>query len=136
MARFRLSRPAQMDLANIFATGTRLWGVEGERRYATTLATAMRQIAADPEGRVTRGRGELLPGIRSFHLRYTRVDDPASRVRRPVHVLYYRAVGPDLIEIVRVLHERMEPARQIAGFPGNGLDEPPGDGASRNTQPR
>jgi plasmid stabilization system protein ParE len=26
-----------------------------------------------------------------------------------VHVLYYRAVAPGLIEIVRVLHERMEP---------------------------
>jgi toxin ParE1/3/4 len=117
MARFRLSRPAQMDLVNIFATGTKQWGVEAERRYATTLAAAMRQVAAEPEGRVTRGRDELLPGIRSFHLRHARVDDPGSRVRRPVHVLYYRPVEPELIEIVRVLHERMEPARQIAEFP-------------------
>ena len=117
MARFRLSRPAQTDLANIFATGTKQWGAEAERRYAATLASAMRQVAAEPEGRVTRGRDELLAGIRSFHLRHARVDDPVSRVRRPVHVLYYRAVGPELIEIVRVLHERMEPARQIADNP-------------------
>jgi plasmid stabilization system protein ParE len=34
-----------------------------------------------------------------------------------VHVLYYRPVEPELIEIVRVLHERMEPARQIAEVP-------------------
>jgi toxin ParE1/3/4 len=127
MARFRLSRPAQMDIANIFATGTRQWGVEAERRYAVVLASAMRQVAADPEGRVTRGHGDLLPGIRSFHLRHARVDDPGSRVRRPVHVLYYRAIEPEVIEIFRVLHERMDPARQIRETPEDGLDEPPED---------
>jgi toxin ParE1/3/4 len=36
-----------------------------------------------------------------------------ARVRGPVHVLYYRVVRPDLVEIVRVLHERMEPSRHI-----------------------
>jgi len=114
MARFRLSRPAQMDVAGIFAQGTELWGSEAERRYGVMLATAMRQVAADPEGRVTRDCDKLLPGLRSFHLRHARVDDPVSRVRRPVHVLYYRAIAPQLIEIVRVLHEKMEPARRIA----------------------
>jgi toxin ParE1/3/4 len=114
MARFRLSRPAQMDVACIFEQSDELWGAEAERRYAVTLATAMRQVAADPQGLVTRNRDELLPGIRSFHLRHARVNDPGSRVRRPVHVLFYRAVEPELIEIVRVLHERMEPARRIA----------------------
>ena len=76
MARFRLSRPAQMDVAGIFASSAERWGAEAGRRYAVTLATAMRQVAADPQGRVTRGRGELLPGVRSFHLRHARVDDP------------------------------------------------------------
>ena len=113
MARFRLSRPAQMDIAGIFAQSAELWGAEAERRYAVTLATAMRQAAADPEGRVTRGRGELLPGLRSFHLRHARIDDPECRVRHPAHILYYRAIGPQLIEIVRVLHERMEPGQRI-----------------------
>jgi toxin ParE1/3/4 len=113
MASFRLSRPAQMDVARIFATSAKEWGAAAGQRYAATLASAMRQVAADPQGRVTRGRGELLPGVRSFHLRHARVDDPGSRVRRPVHVLYFRAIAPELVEIVRVLHERMEPARQI-----------------------
>ena len=60
---------------------------------------------------MSRERPELLLGIRSFHLRYARGDDPA--VRRPVHVLYYRVLQPGLIEIVRVLHERMEPSLQF-----------------------
>jgi len=51
--------------------------------------------------------------IRSFHLRHARTDDPEAKVRRPVHILYYRALTPNLVEIVRVLHERMEPSRHI-----------------------
>jgi len=50
MARFRLSRPAQADLAGILATSAERWGLEGRRRYAAILAAAMRKVAADPEG--------------------------------------------------------------------------------------
>ena len=113
MARFRLARPAQADLANILATSVERWGTEGRRRYASLLAAAMRMIAAEPEGPLTQSRKELLSGLRSFHLRHARGDDPQAKVRRPVHVLYYRAIQPGLIEIVRVLHERMEPSRHF-----------------------
>jgi toxin ParE1/3/4 len=34
-------------------------------------------------------------------------------VRRPVHVIYYREIAPGLVEIVRILHERMEPGRWL-----------------------
>jgi toxin ParE1/3/4 len=40
-------------------------------------------------------------------------------VRRPAHVLYYRALTPDLIEIVRVLHERMDPSRHMGAAGGS-----------------
>jgi toxin ParE1/3/4 len=125
MARFRLSHPAQVDVTSIFATSDGRWGAEAQRRYLVTLATAMRQVAADPQGRATRSRSELLPDIRSFHLRYARVDDPGSRVRRPVHVLYYRIIEPEVIEIVRILHERMEPIRQIGLASQDDPDLPP-----------
>jgi len=88
--------------------------VEGRYRYAAILATAMRTAAADPEGPVTRDRAELLPGIRSFHVRHARNDNAEAKVARAVHILYYRMIQPGLIEIVRVLHERMEPSRHLA----------------------
>ncbi len=56
---------------------------------------------------------DVLPGIRSFHIRHVAGADPRPQVRNPVHVLYYRTIGPELIEIVRVLHERMEPGRHL-----------------------
>ena len=118
MARFRLSRPAEADLAHILATSSERWGAEGRRRYAAILAAAMRKAAAEPRGQSTRERADLFPGIRSLHLRHARWNDPASKVRRPVHILYFRAAAPGLIEIVRVLHERMDPARHVG--PGTG----------------
>ena len=120
MARFRLARPAQIDLANILTTSTERWGAEGRQRYAALLVAAMRQVAAEPEGLVTKARAELRPGIRSFHVRYARGSTEPARVRRPVHVLYYRVVQKGVIEIVRVLHERMEPSRHLDELPAEG----------------
>jgi toxin ParE1/3/4 len=116
MARFRLSVPAQADLAHILATSAERWGFEGRRRYAAILAAAIRKVAANPKGPATRDRGELAPGIRSFNIRHARADAPEAKVRRPVHVLYYRVIGPGLIGIVRVLHERMEPSRHLTAL--------------------
>jgi toxin ParE1/3/4 len=73
----------------------------------------MREVAAEPAGPATRDRADLRLGIRSFHLRYARSDNPGGRIRRPVHVLYYRVGGAGIVEIVRVLHERMEPSGHL-----------------------
>lgn len=113
MAKYRLSQPAEDDLLHILATSEERWGTEGRDRYSATIAEAMRTVADNPIGPVTRARGELSVGLRSIHLRFTRLRGGKAVVRRPVHVLYYRIVAPDLIEIVRVLHERMEPSRHI-----------------------
>lgn len=113
MGQFRLARAAAADLTHILATSDERWGTVARRRYATIIAAAMRKVADDPEGLATRSRIAIAPGIRSFHLRHARSRDPDAKVREPVDVLYYRTVPPDLVEIVRVLHERMEPSRHI-----------------------
>jgi toxin ParE1/3/4 len=113
MARFRLSRLAEADLAHILATSEERWGMDGRLRYAAIIATAMRKVAAEPTGPVTRDRAELSTGIRSLHVRHARGRVREAKVRQPVHVFYYRAVAPGLVEIVRVLHERMEPSRHL-----------------------
>ncbi len=65
MARFRLSRLAQADLARILAISAERWGIEGRRRYAAMLAAAMRKVAADPEGQPERALN-LRPGSVAF----------------------------------------------------------------------
>lgn len=51
----------------------------------------------------------LRSGIRGVHIRYARRSAEAAKVRRPVHVLYYRVAQAGVIEIVRVLHEKDGP---------------------------
>jgi toxin ParE1/3/4 len=109
MGRFRLSVLARADLADILSVSAERWGPEGRRRYAALLAAAMRKVAADPDGATTRDRAELSRSIRSFHLRHARIGRGDPPIRQAVHILFYRAVRPGLVEIVRVLHERMEP---------------------------
>jgi toxin ParE1/3/4 len=116
-SRFRVARRAQTDLMIILGDGAEKWGTEASRRYGVALMRAMRQVASDPQGRLTRPRPDLRPDLRSFHLRHVRQNarqnarQPA--VKRPVHVIYYRVVEPGLVEIARILHDRMEPARQF-----------------------
>jgi len=110
MARLRVSRSARADLASILKTSLEHWGEDGRARYAALIAAAMRRTAAEPYGRLTRAHPELVPGVRSFHVRHLR---HGHGVGAPVHVLYYRPTSAGPIEIVRVLHERMDPQRHL-----------------------
>jgi toxin ParE1/3/4 len=114
VARFRLSSLARADLTQILAISVDRWGIEGKRRYAKVLAAGMRKVAAKPDGPGTQDRTELSLGVRSLHLRNALASKAAAKVSRPAQVLFYRVVGPGLVEIVRVPHERMEPSRHIA----------------------
>jgi toxin ParE1/3/4 len=114
VARFRIARPAQADLTNILAVSAERGGAEGRRRYAAALAEAMREVASHPEGPLTRPRAELAAGLRSFHIRHAPGPEPGSKVKHPVHILSCRITPQGIIEIVRVLHERMERSRHLA----------------------
>jgi len=107
--RFRISGPARADLSAILSTSLQRWGEDGRARYAALLVAAMQRIARDPHGPMTRDRPELLPGTRSLHLRHA---GRGHVVDAPVHMVFYRPIG-GLIEILRVLHERMEPSRHV-----------------------
>lgn len=114
VARFRVSKLAQSDLGRILTMSESRWGPEGRHRYAALIEAAMRQVADEPESAATRERNVLRRGTRSLHLRHVRVGSSAARVKNPVHILYYRSVRPELIEIIRALHERMDPNRHIS----------------------
>ncbi len=110
MASLRLSRAAVADLRAALAFSRTQFGDVAERRYAVTLAAALDLIARDPAGPNTRARPELGAGIRCLHARRTR---GAGRVRAPVHVICFR-VGPAAVEIIGILHERMDPFQHLA----------------------
>lgn len=109
MARYRLSEPAKADIGAILRRSEELYGKEARIRYRACLTAALRRVAADPEGHSTVDRAELDAGIRSFHVRHSRDESREAPVVNPVHVLFYRVIQPGVVQIVRVLHDRMEP---------------------------
>jgi toxin ParE1/3/4 len=118
MAGFRISRPARADLERILEISLERWGDDGQARYRALLEAALRAIASDPEGPLTRDRGLLGDRLRSFHLRHAR---HAHGVHDPVHVLYYRWTRSALVEVVRILHERMDPAAHLGAATQRGM---------------
>lgn len=113
MPRFRLTASAKRDMSSILRASKNEHGNDARTRYAALLWAAMRRVAENPGGRSTADRGDLRPGIRSFHIRHSRDESREAPVANPVHVIFYRVIQPGLLEIVRVLHERMEPGRHV-----------------------
>lgn len=114
MNRYRIARAAELDIEAILEVSLERWGREGRERYAGLLLAAIRAIAAAPRGPLTRARPELAGRARSFHLRHAR---RGRGVAAPVHVVYFRVDG-DVVEILRILHDHMDPGDHLrAGTP-------------------
>jgi toxin ParE1/3/4 len=96
VARFKLTKVARRDLAEIAAYTLEEWGDEQRVRYMTQLDARMRWIARSPQ------RGVSIERVRPGYWR-------ASEGR---HVIFYRVVEKR-VEIMRVLHERMLPKRHL-----------------------
>jgi toxin ParE1/3/4 len=111
VATLRISKPAGDDLETILATSLERWGEQGRDRYAALLTAALKALARAPLAPTTRERPELAPDVRSFHIRHLR---GRKGVHAPVHVIYYVATDSG-IDVLRVLHERMEPTQHVGG---------------------
>jgi toxin ParE1/3/4 len=111
VARYRFSEDAKTDLTQILTTSLERWGASRQNRYQSLLTAATRELAVNPERAMSVDRGDLLPGLRSFHVRYM---GRSHGVKSPVHVIYYRPLRASII-VLRVLHERMEAAAHFGG---------------------
>ena len=103
MAR-RLGAAAELDFANIVKWTAENFGARQSHIYRDTLVQAIRELAEGPDVPGSKGRDEISPGLRTLHV--------ARRGRRGSHFLMYRAAPNRTIEIVRILHDRMDIQRQ------------------------
>ena len=110
MANYRLAPPAQSDLAEILTASAIRWGQDASLRYAFLLYEVIQAVALNPQKPSSRKRDDLYAGLRSFHIRHVR----PTAVKHPPHVLYYRMVRPGFVEIVRILHDRMDPGLHLS----------------------
>lgn len=86
-----ISRKAIADLEDIYAYTARTWSVSQADRYYKLLFDEITHICRHPES------GRDMTHIRKAY--------KASKVKS--HVIFYR-VNNEVIEIVRILHERMD----------------------------
>jgi toxin ParE1/3/4 len=96
---YRLSVRAEADLAEIWAYSAEKWNLGQADRYIDALLSRFDWLCDNPQ--LWKPRPDITEGLYSYP--------------QQSHVIYFRALGdpPGLIEIVRVLHGRMEPARHV-----------------------
>ena len=97
MATFQLTNDAEMDMADIGRYTEAQWGRDQRIQYLTELDDSFHLLADAP------GMGEDCNYIRAGYRKH-----PVGR-----HLVFYRSVAADRIEIVRILHERMDVDRHL-----------------------
>jgi toxin ParE1/3/4 len=101
----RLGDEAERDLEAILRWTAEAFGPAQARRYRAVLKAAIGELVGGPGVVGSRAREEVLPGLRTVHV--------ARKGRRGRHLLMYRVVGEDTIEVVRILHDAMELTRHV-----------------------
>ena len=119
MADFRIAAAAQADIFDVISYTEQTFGDLVSRRYEALLKQAILDVAAEPHRQGSIARPELYAGAYTYHLRHSRyrAQSQAGLIRNPRHFLVYRLVHPDLIEILRLLHDAMELQRHFPGDP-------------------
>jgi toxin ParE1/3/4 len=98
MQGFVLTRLAKDDLNAIGRYTQETWGREQRNRYLTMLDEKFHDLAADPM------KGRDCSDIREGYRKHE-----AGK-----HIIFYRQIENDLIEIVRILHGRMDSPTRLS----------------------
>ena len=107
--RVRLGAAAEVDFANILKWTAENFGARQSRVYRDTLVKAIGELAGGPDAADSKARDDIMAGLRTLHI--------ARRGHRGSHFLMYRAAPNSTIEIVRILHHRMDLRRHVPSAP-------------------
>ena len=96
MGRYALSPQAQQSLKNIRAYSKKTFGEKQTRLYLQQLRDRMSTLADNPDS--GKQRDDIKSGYHSYY--------------EGSHAIYYR-IRDTYIEVIDVLHQRMDPARHL-----------------------
>jgi toxin ParE1/3/4 len=97
VSQYLLSPAAQADLEQIWDYTRGRWGLDQAEDYLRELQRGIERAAANPG--IGRPCDEIRPGYRKL---------PAGS-----HTLFYRVTAEAVIDVVRVLHQRMDVDRHL-----------------------
>lgn len=96
MRRYRLTPAAAEDLSSIWDYTEERWDVRQAEIYVSEIRAAIERIAGNPD------RGHACDDIRQSYRRYAIGS----------HLVFY-VVSHDHVDVVRILHQRMDPTRHL-----------------------
>ncbi|GAA2087861.1 MULTISPECIES: type II toxin-antitoxin system RelE/ParE family toxin [Brevibacterium] len=96
MKEYRLTPAAKRDISSIWDFTQERWDAHQAETYVTDIRSAIERIAAQPD------RGRACDEIRRGYRRYSIGS----------HLLFYVENG-NYIDIIRILHQRMDPSRHL-----------------------
>jgi toxin ParE1/3/4 len=111
--RVRLGSAAELDFANILRWTSENFGTRQSRVDRDTLVKAITELSGGPDVAGSTARDEIMSGLRTLHV--------ARHGRRGSHFLMYRAASGGTIEIVRILHDRMDLQRRFPAATDHGI---------------
>lgn len=105
LRRIRLTAQAENDFLNIATWTKQAFGTQQSDHYIDTLLLAIEAIASNPNLPGVRVRDDLAPGACTLHA--------ARSGRKARHFIVFKKNEPDLIDILRVLHDSMDLQRHL-----------------------
>ena len=97
MAKFRLTDQAEQDFDGIGSYTLDMWGLDQAVHYLTKLDETFMALARTSA--LGKDRHDLRPGLLSY---------PCNK-----HIIFFRRDGENNVEILRILHERMDFIRHL-----------------------
>ncbi|MGB1041265.1 MAG: type II toxin-antitoxin system RelE/ParE family toxin [Flavobacteriales bacterium] len=98
MAEYKLTNKAVEDLSKIWDYTFEVWSEKQADKYYGGLISNFQEIAENPDlGKNYEGISNQLLGIKSNR-----------------HIIFYRTLNNNYIEITRILHERMDLKKRIS----------------------
>jgi toxin ParE1/3/4 len=95
--RVHLSHKADRDIEDIFLYSIRAWGEDQATVYQMAFDQALQSLHEYPHIGWT--RDDVFPGCRSLAVKH--------------HIMYYHQPGPNVVEVLRILHRRQDAQRMI-----------------------
>jgi toxin ParE1/3/4 len=92
MGKYKFSRKATQDLLGIWDYSNENWGKAQADKYYKELIDACRMVAEVPQ------LGHHFKGVSAKYLGYW----------KGRHAIFYTILSPDSVEIVRIMHYRMD----------------------------
>jgi toxin ParE1/3/4 len=96
VSQYRLTPAAQRDLSSIWDYTAERWDVRQAEIYVNEIRAAIERVAADPR------RGRSCDEVRDGYRRYSIGS----------HLLFY-VENSHGVDVIRILHQRMDPTRHV-----------------------